>query len=74
MLNALSVIAVLLIVVQMAWGLDTQDIVVEWTPEGKKLTRQIPAPRGRLYADEMVASPIPGTTSPMMLRATSCRP
>ena len=57
MLNALSVIAVLLIVVQMAWGLDTQDIVVEWTPEGKKLTMQIPAPRGRLYADEMVDKP-----------------
>lgn len=74
MLNALSVIAVLLIVVQMAWGLDTQDIVVEWTPEGKKLTMQIPAPTGCLYADEMVASPIPGTASPMMLRATSCRP
>ncbi|MBU6482181.1 MAG: hypothetical protein KGS09_16750 [Nitrospirae bacterium] len=57
MLNALSVIAVLLIVVQMAWGLDTQDIVVEWTPEGKKLTMPIPAPTGRLYADEMVDKP-----------------
>ena len=51
---ALWVIAVLLIVARMAWGLDTQDIVVEWTPEGKKLTMQIPAPSGRLYANEMV--------------------
>jgi iron(II)-dependent oxidoreductase len=37
MLNALLIVAVCLIVVQMAWGLDTQDIVVEWTPEGKQL-------------------------------------
>lgn len=57
MLYALSVIAVLLIVARMAWGLDTQDIVVEWTPEGKKLTKQIPAPTGRLYANEMVDKP-----------------
>jgi hypothetical protein len=33
MLNALLVIAALLIVAWMAWGLDTQDIIVEWTPE-----------------------------------------
>jgi hypothetical protein len=54
MLNALLVIAALLIVARMVWGLDTQDIVVEWTPEDKKLTLQIPAPTGRLYANEMV--------------------
>ena len=57
MFNALLVIAALLIVARMAWGLDTQDIVVEWTPEGKKLTMQIPAPSGRLYANEMVDKP-----------------
>jgi hypothetical protein len=33
MLNALLVIAALLIVASMAWGLDTQDIIVEWTLE-----------------------------------------
>jgi hypothetical protein len=53
-LNALLVIAALLILARMAWGLGTQDIVVEWTPEGKKLTRQIPAPTGCLYVNEMV--------------------
>ena len=57
MLNALLVIAALLIVAWMAWGLDTQDIVVEWTPEGKKLAMQIPAPTGRLYANQMVDHP-----------------
>ncbi len=35
MLNALLVIAALLIVAWMAWGLDTQDIIVEWTPEAR---------------------------------------
>jgi hypothetical protein len=58
--NALSIIPVLLIVVRIAWGLDTQDIVVEWTTEDKKLTMQIPAPSWRLYASEMVDKPIPG--------------
>jgi hypothetical protein len=47
----------LLIVARMAWGPDTQDIVVEWTSEGKKLTLQVPAPGGRLYANEMVDTP-----------------
>jgi len=55
--NALSIIPVLLIMARIAWGLDTQDIVVEWTPEDKKLTMQIPAPTGRLYANEMVDKP-----------------
>ena len=40
MLNALLVLAVVFIVATAAWGLDTQDIVVEWTPEGKKLAMQ----------------------------------
>ena len=40
MLNALLAIALCLFVAQMAWGLDTQDIVVEWTPEGKKIAMQ----------------------------------
>ena len=57
MLNALLVIAALLIVAWMAWGLDTQDIIVEWTPEDKKLTLQIPAPTGRLDANQMVENP-----------------
>ena len=33
MLDALLVIAALLIVARMAWGFDAQDIIVEWTPE-----------------------------------------
>ena len=57
MLNALLVIAALFIVAGMAWGLDTQDIVVEWTPESKKLAMQISAPTGRLYANQMVEHP-----------------
>jgi hypothetical protein len=57
MLNALLVIAALLIVIRIAWGLDTQDIVVEWTPEGKKPAMQILAPTGRLYANQMVDHP-----------------
>jgi hypothetical protein len=36
-LNALLVLAVVCILASAAWGLDTQHIVVEWTPEGKKL-------------------------------------
>jgi formylglycine-generating enzyme len=39
-LNAVLVIAVLLIVVRVAWGLDTQDIVVEWTEAGKKIAAE----------------------------------
>jgi iron(II)-dependent oxidoreductase len=40
MLNALLALAVVCILAAAAWGLDTQDIVVEWTPEGKKLAMQ----------------------------------
>ncbi len=36
-INAVLVLAALLIMARMAWGLDTQDIVVEWTEAGKKL-------------------------------------
>ena len=57
MLNAVLVIATFLIVAWMAWGLDTQNIVVEWTTEGKKLAMQIPAQTGRLYANQMVEHP-----------------
>jgi len=74
MLNALSVIAALLIVAQRARGLGTQDIVVEWTSEGKKLTLQIPAPTGRFYANERVDNPIADMALPMMRRTTSCPP
>lgn len=48
--------AALLTVAGIAWGLDTQDITVEWTPEGKRIAMErvktIPA------KDEMV--PVPG--------------
>ena len=40
MLNVLLIVAVCLIVARVAWGLDTQDILVEWTPAGKKLAMQ----------------------------------
>jgi hypothetical protein len=74
MSNALLIIAASLIVGRMVWGLESLDIVVEWTPDGKRLTRQIPAPTGCLFANEMGASPMLGSASPMMPRATSCRP
>jgi hypothetical protein len=51
------VIAALSIVTRIAWGLDTQDLVVDWTPEGKKPAMQILAPTGRLYANQMVDHP-----------------
>jgi len=56
-LNAPLVIAVVLIMAWMASGLDTQDIVGEWTPEGMKLAMQIPAPTGRPYVKQMVEHP-----------------
>ena len=55
MLNALLAVAVCLILAQVAWGLDTQDIVVEWTPEGKQLARQRVAERQP--KEEMVPVP-----------------
>ena len=33
-------LAVLLVIVSVAWGLDTQDITIEWTPEGKRLAME----------------------------------
>ncbi len=38
--NAVLVIAVLLIMAHVAWGLDTQDILVEWTAAGKKIAAE----------------------------------
>lgn len=38
--NGLLIAVALLTMVGVAWGLDTQDIMVEWTPEGKKLAMQ----------------------------------
>jgi sulfatase modifying factor 1 len=38
--NAALVIAALLIMARMAWGLDVQDIVVEWTEAGKKIAAE----------------------------------
>ena len=39
-INAALVIAALLIMARMAWGLDIQDIVVEWTEAGKKIAAE----------------------------------
>ena len=53
--------AALLAVASIAWGLDTQDITVEWTPEGKRIAMERvgswPA------KDEMV--PVPAGSFPM---------
>jgi iron(II)-dependent oxidoreductase len=38
--NAVLVIAALLIMARIAWGLDTQDITVEWTAEGKRIAQE----------------------------------
>lgn len=47
-------LAAILLAASMAWGLDTQDITVEWTPEGKRLARE----RALLPThDEMVRIP-----------------
>ncbi len=35
--NALLVMAALLILTNVVWGLDTQDIAIEWTAEGKRI-------------------------------------
>ncbi len=39
-INAILVTAALLVMAKVAWGLDTQDIVVEWTEAGKKLAAE----------------------------------
>ena len=33
-------LTVLLVIASVAWGLDMQDITVEWTPEGKRLAME----------------------------------
>lgn len=38
--DVLLIAATVLAVASLAWGLDTQDITVEWTPEGKKLAME----------------------------------
>lgn len=59
MLNALLVLAVLCILAAAAWGLDTEDIVVDGTPEGKKLGMQRVAdwqPKEEMVLDRNAAS------------------
>jgi iron(II)-dependent oxidoreductase len=53
--NILLAGAAVLALLSTAWGLDTQDIVVEWTPEGKKLAQE----RVKSWApkDDMVLVP-----------------
>jgi iron(II)-dependent oxidoreductase len=38
--NALIAMAVALVIANVAWGLDTQDITMEWTDAGKKITAE----------------------------------
>ena len=37
LINALLVTSVLLILTNVVWGLDTQDIAIEWTEAGKQI-------------------------------------
>ena len=39
-INAVLVIAALLIMARIAWGLDTQDITIEWTEAGRTLAAE----------------------------------
>ena len=39
-LNALLLVALCLVAARVAWGLDTQDIMFEWTPEGEMFAMQ----------------------------------
>jgi hypothetical protein len=57
MLDAPLVTTALSIVARITWGLDTQDLVVEWTPEDKNPAMQLLAPTGRLHANQMVDRP-----------------
>jgi formylglycine-generating enzyme len=57
-INAVLVIVALLIMARMAWGLDTQDIVVEWTQAGKRLAQERAA--NWKAKDEMVLVPAGG--------------
>jgi iron(II)-dependent oxidoreductase len=38
--NALIAVAVALVIANVAWGLDTQDITIEWTDAGKKIAAE----------------------------------
>ena len=38
--NAIIAVAVALVIANVAWGLDTQDITVEWTEAGKKIAAE----------------------------------
>ena len=38
--NATIAVAVALVIANVAWGLDTQDITVEWTEAGKKIAAE----------------------------------
>jgi iron(II)-dependent oxidoreductase len=38
--NALIAVAVALVIANVAWGLDTQDITIEWSDEGKKIAAE----------------------------------
>jgi hypothetical protein len=51
------VIAALLTVARITWGVETQDIVVEWTPDIEKPAMQVLGPTGRLSANQMVDQP-----------------
>ena len=54
-INAVLVTAALLVMAKVAWGLDTQDIVVEWTEAGKKIAAERVA--NWKTKDEMVLVP-----------------
>ena len=53
--DALLICAAMLAVASIAWGLDTQDITVEWTPEGKQIAMERAA--NWPARDEMVPVP-----------------
>ena len=38
--NAIIAVAVALVIANVAWGLDTQDVTMEWTDAGKKLAAE----------------------------------
>ena len=38
--NAILIAAALFTLARVAWGLDTQDITVEWTEDGKKIATE----------------------------------
>lgn len=54
-INALLIGGALFVLARMAWGLDTQDIVIEWTEPGKKLAAERVATWNT--KDEMVLVP-----------------